>query len=174
MTRWEDRYVQVLTEGGHRQFFDRFLLSEGVSSLVVVTPWISGAGPMEDHLVATIEKIRRGKIRTTVIVRHPRKEPMNYQALLALAKLPTVEIHFNNELHAKVYVCRCDPYGFGYVGSANLTGKATTAYEVGLLIEGKGEGERIVDELERLGRMDLLGRAGTFRDGEFMPSGGET
>ena len=94
---------------------------------------------------------------------------MNLAALQLLSPLPTVRTYFNNELHAKVYVCRCDPFGFAYVGSANLTGRGMTAYEVGLIVDGKGEGEGIVEELERIGTVDLLGRAGTFEDVLYRP-----
>lgn len=158
---WEERYVTVCIEGGHRAFFDRFLLSVEVTHLVIVSPWITVDGDHRDVILSSIDKIRRYAIRTTVILRHPRREPMNAPAVAMLSQLPSVGIHFNDELHAKVYVCRCSPSGYAYVGSANLTGRATTAFEVGLMIDGRGVGIGVLAELERLPD-DLLARAGTY------------
>jgi len=162
MNRWEERYVRVLVEGGHREFFDRFLLAQGVRTLVIVSPWIDSLGEMAEQFKAMLTKVEQEKIDATVIVRHPRKEPANYPAVTQLSGLPSVRLYFNNELHAKVYACYCSPYGFAYVGSANLTGRATVAFEVGVMVEGRGDGARVVDELARVGTVDLLNRAGTF------------
>jgi len=161
MSSWEGRYAQVIVEGGHREFFNRFLLAENVASLVVVSPWISSVGEMADQFRETVRKIGRERINTTVVVRPPSREPTNRLSVQVLDGLPTVSMYFNPELHAKIYVCRCAPYGFAYVGSANLTGRGTVAYEVGLIIEGKGHGQKIVDELRNVGTIDLLNRAGT-------------
>lgn len=170
---WEERYVRVIVEGGHQAFFDRFLTAVGVTALVIVTPWVAGAGDNGEQLELTARKIERERIATWLLVRHPAKEAINLAALQLLSPLPTVRTYFNNELHAKVYVCRCDPFGFAYVGSANLTGRGLTAYEVGLIVEGRGQGEAIVEELERIGTIDLLGRAGTFEDGRYSPRASE-
>jgi hypothetical protein len=159
---WETRYVRVIVEGGHTAFFDRFLSAEAVTSLVLVSPWIAGAGEHRGQLELVARKIEHERIPTWLLTRHPSREPVNLSALQIVSTLATVRTYFNNELHAKVYVCRCAPFGFAYVGSANLTGRAMTAYEVGVMVDGKGEGERIVEELERIGTVDLLNRAGTY------------
>lgn len=164
MGEWEERYVRVIVEGGHREFFDRFLLAEGVRSLVIVSPWIDSVGEMADQFSAVARRIALDRIDTTVIVRHPRKEPTNYPAVTRFAAMPTVQLFFNNELHAKVYACYCQPYGFAYVGSANLTGRAIVAFEVGVMVDGRGAGIRVVDELAQVGTVDLLNRAGTFSE----------
>lgn len=172
MGHWEESYVRVLVEGGHREFFDRFLLAERVRSLVIVTPWIDSLGEMFNQFSRLVAKVEKEQIDTTVIVRHPRKEPMNYPAVTRLSGLSTVHLYFNNELHAKVYSCYCLPYGFAYVGSANLTGRATVAFEVGVMVDGRGAGERVVDELSRVGTVDLLNRAGTFTESSSHYLGG--
>jgi len=164
---WEARYVRVIVEGGHRAFFDRFVEAHEVTTLVLVSPWVAGTGEHRSQLEVVARKIERDSIATWLLTRHPDREPVNRPALELLSSLPTVKTFFNNELHAKVYVCRCDPFGFAYVGSANLTGRAMTAYEVGVMVDGKGEGERIVEELERVGTVDLLNRAGTSEGLEY-------
>ncbi len=158
---WEERYVTVCIEGGHREFFDRFLLSVAVRRLVIVSPWITIDGEHRDVILSAIDKIAREVIPTTIVLRHPNREATNRRAVEVLSQLGSVDLHYNDELHAKVYVCRCSPSGYAYVGSANLTGRATTAFEVGLMVDGRGVGVGVLDELEQLAN-DLLGRAGTY------------
>src|SRR5437870_4950180 len=64
VTRWEDRYVRVLMDGGHREFFDRFLQAQEVLSLVLITPWISSERLVHDQFTSTLQKIRGERIRT--------------------------------------------------------------------------------------------------------------
>jgi hypothetical protein len=87
---------------------------------------------------------------------------MNLTAVEIFRGIKSVSLFFNNELHAKVYVCRCYPFGFALVSSANLSGHATRALEIGVLIEGKGNGRNIIEELEFLGLEDIPNRSGTF------------
>ncbi len=160
---WESRYTAVVREGGHQQFFDRFLLAVGIRSLSIVSPWIT-AIPGEVSLRSIVDHIDHSNIPTLVMTRHPRKEPMNREAVDVLLASDNIVLYYNNELHAKIYVCRCEPFGFALLGSANLSGNATRAHEIGLMIEGKGAGEDIVEELEKLAWQDLPGRAGSSRD----------
>jgi len=160
---WEARYVTVVREGGHQQFFDRLLLAVEVRSLVIVSPWITSLLG-EIPLSSILDFVDRNRVPTVTIMRHPSKEPNNAEAARLLVQSENVIIYYNNELHAKIYVCRCAPFGFALLGSANLSGKATRAHEVGLMIEGKGPGVDIVEELEVLGWRDIPGRAGTHRD----------
>jgi len=160
---WEARYVIVVREGGHQQFFARLLQAVDVTSLVIVSPWVSSLAG-EVTLASILDFIDRNRVPTVAIMRHPSKESMNLEAATALRQSRNVVLYYNNELHAKVYVCRCAPFGFALLGSANLTGKATRSHEVGLMIEGKGPGAEIVEELEVLGWHDIPNRAGTTKD----------
>jgi hypothetical protein len=160
---WESRYVTVVREGGHRRFFERLLQAVEPTSLVIVSPWITSLLG-EIPLSSIVDFIDRNRISTVTIMRHPGKEPMNSEAAMLMRQSENVIIYYNNELHAKIYVCRCSPCGFALLGSANLSGNATRAHEVGLMVEGKGPGEDIVKELEVLGRYDIPGRSGTFKD----------
>ena len=61
-------------------------------------------------------------------------------------------------LHAKLFVCEAIPAGFGVIGSANLTARSLTNYEIGVLFEGRGELSPLIAEL-RLVVQDLRRRA---------------
>lgn len=159
--RWEERFITVVREGGHTLFFERFMQATGITSLVIVSPWILGLDGEPFSLQNILHVIRGGKVPTTIIMRSPEKEQLNVEAAKLFEGSPFVTLYYNNDLHAKVYVCRCQPFGFALLSSANLSGRATRALEVGLLVEGKGAGRAIVEELEVLGKEDIPNRAGT-------------
>ena len=159
---WEARFTRIVYERGHQEFFDRVLLASQIQRLVIVSPWITALRGESITLEDIIAKINSEEVPTIVIMRPPRKEPINLEAVQLFSSNQFITLYFNTELHAKVYVCRCDPFGFALVGSANLSGQATRAFEVGVLIEGKGYGMDIVEELERLGTEDLPNRSGTL------------
>ena len=142
-------------------FFERFVQSVDVNALVIVSPWVQTLDEQPISLSDIVRAIERKQAPTTIIMRSPAKEPLNRDADSLLRQCPYVSLYYNNDLHAKIYVCRCEPFGFALLGSANLSGRATRALEIGLLIEGKGAGRDIVEELETMGRDDLPGRAGT-------------
>src|SRR3989337_2310495 len=159
--RWEEKFVRVVYEGWHSIFFERFLQAVEVSALVIISPWIRTLEGETVTLADIVQAIERKKAPTTVVMRNPIKEPLNKEADALLRQCPYVSLYYNNDLHAKIYVCRCEPFGFALLGSANLSGRATRALEIGLLIEGKGVGRDIVQELGALGRDDVPNRSGT-------------
>lgn len=159
--RWEERFITVVSEGGHTLFFERFVQAVEVTSLVVVSPWIQSLDGEPLSLKDILWSIERRKVPTTIIMRSPQKEPLNRDAAELFEGYPFITLYYNNDLHAKIYVCRCQPFGFALLGSANLSGRATRALEVGLLIEGKGAGRAVIEELELLGKEDIPNRAGT-------------
>lgn len=159
---WEARFASIVYDGGHEAFFDRFLLASQISRLVIVSPWITSLERERITLRDIIATIEAQEVPTTVVMRHPGKEPLNREASELLSTSRCVTVYVNSDLHAKVYVCRCAPFGFALVSSANLSGRATRTHEIGLLIEGKGPGRDIVEELELLGTDDLPNRSGTL------------
>jgi hypothetical protein len=122
--------------------------------LVIASPWITG-----DSQGGTLSRIariikRRG-IATYVFTRPPKTEA-HRSALNALAACPSVELVFNENLHAKVYACLAPyPYGFGMLGSANLTSHSEELHEIGLVVLSGGGGDEIVKELAAFG-LDYL------------------
>ena len=161
---WEERYAAVVRQGGHMRFFERVFIAQGIENLVIVSPWL---GSMTRRQVGyTIQDIagliNESQIPTFIVTRSHKVEPINTEAVRTFRDCPTVNLYFNNELHAKVYVCRCVPFGFALLSSANLSQSATVSVEIGLMIEGKGYGEDVVRELEAFGKLDMPGMAGTY------------
>lgn len=157
----EEKYVRVVQEGGHLSFFDRFVVATGITELIIISPWITDLEFERIKLSQIVYTINKEEVPTMIITRAPQHEPLNIDALKLFEESRWTTIYYNNDLHAKVYVCRCDPFGFALVSSANLSGRATRALEIGVFIEGKGHGCKIIDELALLGKYDIPGRAHT-------------
>ena len=159
-SRWKERYARVIYDGGHKVFFERFLNAKNVKELMIVTPWITSLKNEPTRLEHILNKINKEKIKTSIFMRSPEKEPINREASEMFRNSRHIRLFFNNELHAKVYCCTCSPSGFALVSSANLSSMATRAYEIGIIVEGRGHGTRIISELNSIG-ISLSNRAGT-------------
>lgn len=150
MPMWEDKYVEVAYERGHIEFFNRVFGANRVHRLVIVSPWI-GYSPNDTlNLNDIVQFVASKQVETIVIMRDPEKEPTNLEAVTLLRSTisPWLTLYYNNGLHAKIYVCRCEPFGFALLSSANLTPHGPRTYEIGLMVSGFGAGKRIIEELE--------------------------
>jgi len=84
-----------------------------------------------------LQSITRRMVRTYVVTRPP-ELPREWKVLNELLKIPSVEVVFCNNLHAKYYVCESIPAGFALVASANLTAGSNSNYEIGVMFDGRG------------------------------------
>ena len=161
--QWEESYTQVVKAGGHTFFFERLFAAHDIHSLVVISPWIGSLQREElGYSVEDVAQLIRSKqIPTYVITRDPEAETVNRKAIDIFCSCPTVNLYYNNNLHAKVYVCRCEPFGFALLSSANLSTASSKMVEIGLMIDGKGYGQMVVEELENVGKEDIPGMPGT-------------
>jgi hypothetical protein len=157
---WRENYVELAFEGGQIEFFDRFFSADKVSKLVIVSPWITKQEEQRISLNDIIEYINRYKIDTTIVTRSPEKEPINMNAIEFLkSNIPQyLTLYYNNSIHAKIYVCRCSPFGYALLSSTNFTSPKSNLDEVGLFVNGFGAGERIIRELELVGTDYIPGR----------------
>ena len=141
---------QLLTNRITEHFFFRVIgESRPISTLTIVTPWISKweSGPVS--LTKLRGAIDSRRIRTVVLTRPP-DEPWHADALDQLAESRLVSIYLIPNLHAKIFICDAIPMGFGLVGSANLTAQALRNFEVGILFEGRGILSHLLKELRIL------------------------
>jgi hypothetical protein len=162
---WEEKYASIVRRGGHTRFFDRVFAAQDIESLVIVSPWIGSLNRQEIGFCVKdlVRLIVAHHIPTHVVTRSPKVAPSNHDAVAILKACTYVNLYFNSEVHAKVYVCRCRPVGFALLSSANLSDtSATDTVEIGLMIEGKGYGEKVVQELEVFGKYDMPAMPGTY------------
>jgi hypothetical protein len=161
---WRERYLEVAYERGHVQFFERVFSAVEVRKLVIVSPWINSKPSDPITFNDIVEYVVKKKVELTVVMRDPAKEPINFEvATLLKTQIPGfLTLFYNNGVHAKIYVCRCKPFGFALLSSANLTPHGVKSYEVGLFINGFGAGERVVEDLELVGTSYLPGKSESY------------
>jgi phosphatidylserine/phosphatidylglycerophosphate/cardiolipin synthase-like enzyme len=126
-----------------------FLRDEPIRSLCLVSPFISAMIEMRFGLTAILRKIATERIPTFVVTRTP-EEPYQQQAVDLLEQSEWVEIRYNESLHAKVFIAHSkrESQSFALFGSGNLTGRSiSTNLEVGMLLDARGDGRPLVEEL---------------------------
>jgi hypothetical protein len=157
--------VELVTRQVPGRFVSNFL-SPGTTwwNLVLVSPWITpfdGGGHSMDRLLREIET---QKIATYVITREPADEHPGHQSVVAaLRSLPSVEMRFNPGLHAKIYLADGPQRSLGLIGSANLTQGGHTGIEIGVLLHGRGVGERLIRDLMDFCTWDLRQRSSLIK-----------
>jgi len=147
----------VVRKGIQHVFANRLRSAgDAVQKIVIASPWITGQNDYKRNpLLRIISVIRSGNIPTYVFTRPP-EGSSELDALNMLSECTSVEIVYNPNLHAKLYVCVAPyPYGFAILGSANFTSRSEDLYEIGLLVLAEGGGEQIVKQLASFG-LDYL------------------
>ncbi len=145
---------ELLTSRITERFFRRVLTEfRPINSLTLVSPWISVWETDVTSLTSLRDAIDRRRIRTIILTRPP-IEKWHGEALELLKTSAHDTVYFIPDLHAKIFVCEAVPLGFGIIGSANLTARSLTNYEVGVLFEGRGTFSVLLREL-RLFAQDL-------------------
>ncbi|MGQ9555751.1 MAG: RNA-binding domain-containing protein [Anaerolineae bacterium] len=147
-------YAQILTERPVERFLQRYLLgATRVQALVLVSPFISDLAGGTYDLADVLQRVNRDLTRTYVVTREPREE-YQHAALALLTECPHVEIRYNPDVHAKLYVCwsRDEVDSFALFGSGNLTTRGLRHnLELGMLILSRGYGRTLVRELYQWG-----------------------
>lgn len=143
-------YVNLLTERTVEHFLRRYFVgSVGPKILVLVSPFISDlAGGIYD-LQDVLRKINADRTRTYVITRPP-SEAYQQVSMDMLKKSPHVEIRYNSDIHAKLYVSwhREEEESYALFGSGNLTsGGMRYNIELGMMILARGHGKKLVNQL---------------------------
>ncbi len=149
----------VIRSGIQRVFVNRLRREKDhVRHVVVISPWITSSPDSSSPLKLLIKLIRSRSFPAYIITRRPQNHA-HTQAIEALKTCPTVELIYNDNVHAKIYAATGpSPHGFALLGSANLTAGSLELYEIGLLVIGVGPGSSIVEDLANFGIRHLRTR----------------
>lgn len=149
----------VIRSGIQRVFVNRLRRArEHVRNVVVISPWITAAPESACPFASLVEIIRSHRFPSYIITRPPENAAHN-KAIEILRTCPTVELVYNDNVHAKIYACTApSPNGFALLGSANLTAGSLAQYEIGLLVMGVGPGSAVVEDLANFGLRHLRTR----------------
>jgi len=142
----------VIRSGMLRVFVNRLKRArKHVHKVVVISPWITENTESPCPFTSLMELIQTRRIPAYFFTRPPQNVAHN-KATELLLSCPTVELIYNENVHAKIYTCTGQsPHGFALLGSSNLTANSLALYEIGLLIIGVGPGSAIVEDLANFG-----------------------
>ena len=154
----EPPYLKVYTKNTVEQFIKRYMLSSvKAQSLVLVSPFISTLEGEAIKLIDILLKAQKDHTQVYVVTRKPEAE-YQIEGIRLLNKFSCVEIRYNPEIHAKLYVCwgREVEESFAFFGSGNLTsGGIRYNLELGMMILAKGNGKNILRDLYQWGSFDV-------------------
>ncbi len=143
-------FAQILTERTVEHFLRRYLVSSTPPHvMVIVSPFISDLAGEMYELKDVLKRINTDRTRTYVVTRPPH-EPYQQAGMELLKMSPYVEIRYNPDVHAKLYICwhREEEESFALFGSGNLTsGGLRYNLELGMLILARGHGKKLIREL---------------------------
>ena len=149
----------VIRSGIQKVFVNRLRKEKHqIRHIVVISPWITSSDGSSSPFKLLVKLIRSRNFPSYIITRRPQSYA-HTQAIEDLKSCPTVELIYNENVHAKIYAATGpSPHGFALLGSANLTAGSLELYEIGLLIIGVGAGSSIVEDLANFGIRHLRTR----------------
>ena len=154
----EPPYIKVYTKNTVEQFLMRYLIgSVKAQSLVLISPFLGSLDGETYNLRNVLQKAVKDHTRVYVVTRPPEAE-YQHQGIDLLKQFPCVEIRYNPEIHAKLYICwgRELEESFAFFGSGNLTtGGLRYNLELGMMILAKSEGKNILKALYQWGGFDI-------------------
>lgn len=115
-----------------------------------VSPWLTHLNFKTATTKQLLHKLQMQGVNLVVITREPEPGSPHEEFIWDVKKLPTASIFYMSTLHAKFYVVTTNERRYALLGSANMYEWSNRSYELGVVIEARGEGEVLVDKLEQL------------------------
>jgi phosphatidylserine/phosphatidylglycerophosphate/cardiolipin synthase-like enzyme len=113
-----------------------------------VSPWVSLEAGATTSLVTALEVASRDGAEVLVVTRPPKKtQPWHGVALETIHAFGKARIFVHSTLHAKFFVAESKSATFAVLGSANLTYLGSVGREVGVAIQGRSWGEKVIRDL---------------------------
>lgn len=154
----EPPYIQLLTERSVERFLQRYMITSARPQvLVLVSPFIGDLVGQLYSLQDLVKRLGADQTRAYVVTRPPRDE-YHRAGLAVLEQSPYVEIRYNSDVHAKLYVAwnREEEDSFALFGSGNLTASGLRYnLELGMMILSRGQGRALVRDLYQWGSQVL-------------------
>ena len=115
-----------------------------------VSPWLTHMSFPTATTKQLLQKLRHHQVNLVVVTREPEPGSDHDQFVQDVKNLPTASIFYMPMLHAKFYVAVTRERRYALLGSANMYEWSNRSYELGIIIEDRGEGEALLDTLEHL------------------------
>ena len=115
-----------------------------------VSPWFTHMDFRTSNTKKLLQKLQVQGANLVVITRKPEPGSLHEEFVQDANELPSASIFYMPMLHAKFYVAATTERRYALLGSANMYEWSNRSYELGIVIEARGEGEVLVDKLEQL------------------------
>ena len=131
-------------------FLTRLFAERSPKSVYWVSPWLTHMNFRTATTKKLLQKLRLQGVNLIVITREPEPGSPHEEFVRDVKELPTASIFYMPMLHAKFYVAATSERRYALLGSANMYEWSSRSYELGVVIEARGDGEVLVDKLEQL------------------------
>ena len=131
-------------------FLVRLFGERNLKTVYWVSPWLTHMTFQTATTHKLLRKFRQHRVNLIVITRKPEPGSPHEEFVQDAKELPTASVFYMPTLHAKFYVATTRERRYALLGSANMYKWSGRSYELGIVIEARGEGEVLVDELEQL------------------------
>lgn len=131
-------------------FLIRLFAERNPKTVYWVSPWFSHMNFQTANTKELLRKLRSHQVKLIVITREPEPGSPHEIFIRDAKELPTTTIFYMPMLHAKFYIAITREKRYALIGSANMYEWSSRSYELGVVIEARGEGEILVDKLEQL------------------------
>ena len=131
-------------------FLTRLFGERSPKAVYWVSPWITHLDFATGSTIRLLRRLRMNHVRLVVITRRPEPGTPHDTFVRDAMELPTASIYYMPVLHAKFYIAVTSERRYALLGSANMYEWSSRSFELGVVIESRGDGELLVDTLEQL------------------------
>ena len=131
-------------------FLSRLFGERNPKAVYWISPWFTHMDFRTATTKKLFQKLKSLGVNIVIITREPERGTPHEEFISDAKELPTASIFYLPTLHAKFYVATTKERRYALLGSANMYTWSNRSYELGIVIEARGEGEVLVDTLEHL------------------------
>lgn len=131
-------------------FLRRLYGEKNPQTVYWVSPWLTHMNFQTATTKKLLQKLRLNRVNLVVITREPDPGSAHEEFVRDAKGLPTASIFYMPMLHAKFYIAETRERRYALLGSANMYKWSNRSFDLGIVIEARGDGEVLVNELEHL------------------------
>ncbi len=131
-------------------FLMRLFGERNLKSVFWISPWLTHLNFRTATTWNLLRKLQMQETNLTLITREPEPGSPHEEFVRDAKALPKATVFYMPMLHAKFYVGITRERRYALLGSANMYEWSNRSYDLGVIIEARGDGEVLVDRLEEL------------------------
>ena len=131
-------------------FLQRLFAELHPKTVYWVSPWFSHFNFRTATTRRLLRRLQSKGVNLILITREPDSGSKHEEFVEDVREVSTASIFYMPTLHAKFYITATKERRYALLGSANLYEWSNRSYELGVVIEARGEGEVLIDKLESL------------------------